>query len=108
MKAHAHNPHTTTFMLKRDFSLNDMFYLFQHLLYNATVRMLHLSFVESGVEANSNYLSANYAPPTARKLKAKREQQILVTADKMDVTTQVFQPLSILAHNRSIESIDNL
>ncbi len=99
MRHHAENPNTRSLIIKRDFTLNDIFYMCYHLLKNRTVRNLHLSFVETGVENNSNLLT----PVTMAMPMKKKEPQILVTADRMDVTTNMFQPLSVLAHNTTVE-----
>ncbi len=97
MHSHADNPHTTALIVKRAFTLNDVFFLCYHLLKNRALRSLHLSFVETaGNENKSNLLMPG-------KAVVKKAPQILVPADRMDVTTSMFQPLSILAHNDSVE-----
>jgi len=108
LKNHCMNVYTNNLIIKRDFTLNDIYYFYQYLLKNNTVRHLHLSFIEVGVENNSNFLSPNaYVPKNnstdGRKSKRKTPQ-ILVPADRMEVTTTLHQPLSMFAHNSKIES----
>jgi hypothetical protein len=84
--------------------------MYHYLLYNETLESLHLSFVETGFENNSNLFSASpqaNQPSTLQvpvNNKIKRDPQIMVPADKMEMTTKVFQPLSLLSNNRSIKS----
>ena len=100
-KFHAHNLNASTLILKRDLTLNDIFYLFYYLMANINLKNLHLSFVETGVENNSNYLTPFNVAPTTKK----HQPQILVPADRMEVTTVMFQPLSVLANNVSLQSL---
>lgn len=104
MKSHAKNTHTTSMIMKRDFTLNDIYFLYRHLLENTTLRHLHLSFVEAGVENNSNFLNPNTCLNRGIKGSRKKDPQILVPSDRMEVTTTIHQPLSMFAHNATIES----
>jgi len=98
IKNHAKNPFTTTLILKRDLTLNDIFYLYYYLNENTTVKNFQMAFVDTGVENNSNFL---IAPPIVGK---KREAQIMVPADRMELTTPLFQPLSLLSNNTTIQN----
>ncbi len=98
MKAHSLNVHTRTLVIKRDFSLNDIFYLYRHLLMNTSVRSLHLNFVETSNENKSNVVTISPTSVTMKK-KGKREPLILVPADQMEMTTVPFQPMNVFANN---------
>jgi hypothetical protein len=63
-----------------------------------------LSFVEAGVENNSNFLNPNTCLNRGIKSARKKDPQILVPSDRMEVTTAIYQPLSMFAHNTTIES----
>lgn len=112
MKSHAKNIHTKSLIIKRDFSLNDIFYLCQYLFKNNSLRSLSLCFIESGAEKNSNAIlneNANGGQPAkVAPNKNKKDPLVLVPSDKMEVTTSLFQPLGMLSHNMSIISKYNI
>lgn len=105
MKSHGQNQNTKSLVLKRDFTLNDIFYLFYYLLQNTSIRTLSLVFVETGAEKNSNAQMNENAPQGATQRGKKRDPLVLVPADRMDVTTPIFQPLGILSNNSTITCI---
>ena len=89
MRSHAHNQYTTKLILKRDFTMNDLFYLFSYLLQNKTVTELDVAFME------------------ATGKKPKLESQVLVPIDQMEYnnTTVVCKPLGIFSNNNTLKSI---
>jgi len=104
MRAHAKNPFTQTLVIKRDFSLNDIFYLYRHLLVNTSIRTLHLNFVETAPENKSNVITISPTNSVVKK-KTKKEPLILVPVDKMELTTTLYAPVGVFTNNCFLNSI---
>ncbi|MDR3547923.1 MAG: hypothetical protein P4M11_06625 [Candidatus Pacebacteria bacterium] len=108
LRAHASNPFTRSLVIKRDFTLNDIFYLYRHLMTNTALESLSVAFVETaGTEVRSNVQILGPGNQVLNKTRKKPagDPVILVPADKMDVTTTVFEPLSLFANNCTVARI---
>jgi len=95
LKSHAQNQYTKRLILKRNFILNDIYYLFGYLLQNTTLEDLQLIFLEPNADRNSEFLS----PFQINKV------QILVPADQMELAGVLYKPLGMLADNTTLKCI---
>ena len=97
MKSHGNNTNTSCLILKREFTLNDLFYFYHYLLKNETVKDLQLTFMDSIAKDNN---SAYFFSTISGKVK---QPQILVTADRMELTGLLYKPLGLLANNKTLK-----
>ena len=101
MRGHVNNTTTKKLVLKRNLTLNDIFFLFYYLLKNIYISTFHLMFLEIESQSNPNLL----APNSIVGDNNDRIPQLLVTADQMELTTVIYQPLGLLANNQSLKGI---
>eukprot|EP00826_Nyctotherus_ovalis_P039446 TRINITY_DN3796_c0_g3_i1.p1 TRINITY_DN3796_c0_g3~~TRINITY_DN3796_c0_g3_i1.p1 ORF type:complete len:296 (-),score=18.18 TRINITY_DN3796_c0_g3_i1:1125-1940(-) len=97
MKSHAENVSTTCLILKRELTLNDLFYLYRYLLRNETLQELQLVLTNQANRESSDSFFLNAG-------KAK-QPQILVSADRMELVGTLCQPLGLLANSRTLKCI---
>ena len=98
IKNHALNKKTKELVLKREFTLNDVFYLYYYLLKNEVLESLHLIFMDS----TANHYNSNRNPSCPIN-GAPRQSQILVPADRMELVGTLYKPLGLLANNHTLK-----